>query len=97
MHVYKNRLSGFWGGTEVEDVLHARGIRTLIFSGCNVNQCVAASLMDAVWKGFDCLLLSDGRSTTDPEFGRTAVEYNMGGWGFMLDCQDLVDGVSRMD
>lgn len=97
MHVYKNRRSGFWGGTETEDVLRARGIRTLIFSGCNVDQCIAASLMDAVWKGFDCLLLSDGCSTTDPEFGRTAVEYNMGVWGFMLDCQDLVDGVSRMD
>jgi nicotinamidase-related amidase len=37
LRVWKNRLSGFWGGTDVESVLKARGIRTLIFAGCNTD------------------------------------------------------------
>lgn len=87
MKVWKNRLSGFWGGTEVEHVLKARGIRTLIFAGCNTDQCVASSLNDAAWRGWDCLLLRDGTATTSPKFAQEMVEFNMGGWGFLLDCK----------
>jgi nicotinamidase-related amidase len=29
--INKNRLSGFWGGTGIEEVLTSRGIRTLLF------------------------------------------------------------------
>ncbi|KAI6083710.1 Isochorismatase-like protein [Hypoxylon rubiginosum] len=95
--VYKNRLSGFWGGTGIEDKLKSRGIRTLLFSGANEDQCVAGSLQDAFTKGWDCLLLSDGTGTTSPEFARQAVEYNTaGGWGFLLTCKQLADGVNNM-
>jgi nicotinamidase-related amidase len=97
LRVYKNRLSGFWGGTEVEKALESRGIRTLLFAGCNTDQCVAFSLMDAVSKGWDCLLLSDGCATTSPEFAKDMVEYNMGGWGFLLNCRDLADGVHTIE
>ncbi|KAF2490820.1 Isochorismatase hydrolase [Lophium mytilinum] len=96
IRIYKNRLSGFWGGTGVEDALRSRGIRTLIFSGCNTDQCVATSLTDAVSKGWDCLLLRDGCATTSPKFAQDSVEFNMGGWGFLLDCKDLADGVDGM-
>ncbi|KAI4668804.1 uncharacterized protein J4E78_002632 [Alternaria triticimaculans] len=97
LRLWKNRLSGFWGGTDVESVLKARGIRTLIFAGCNTDQCVAASLTDAVWKSYDCLLLSNGTATTSPKFAQEMVEFNMGGWGFLLSCQDLVDGVETLE
>lgn len=93
LRLYKNRLSGFWGGTEVEDALRYRGIRTLIFPGGNTDQCVACSLTDAVHRSWDCLLLSDGCSTTSPEYAQKCVEFNMGGWGFLLTCKDLADGV----
>jgi nicotinamidase-related amidase len=97
LRVWKNRLSGFWGGTNVESVLKARGIRTLIFAGCNTDQCIAASLTDAVWKIWDCLLLSDGTATTSPKFAQEMVEFNMGGWGFLLSCKDLVEGVETLE
>ncbi|KAK5661806.1 hypothetical protein OQA88_9908 [Cercophora sp. LCS_1] len=35
--IYKNRLSGFWGGAGVEAALEKRGIKTLLFSGCNLD------------------------------------------------------------
>lgn len=95
--VYKSRLSGFWGRTGVEKALADRGIRTLLFSGGNTDQCVAGSLQDAFTKGFDCLMLSDGCSTTSPEFCKRWIEYNCaGGWGFLLSCKDLEDGVNNM-
>jgi len=97
LRVWKNRLSGFWGGTNVESVLKARGIRTLIFAGCDTDQRVAASLTDAVWNNWDCLLLSDGTATTSPKFAQEMVEFNMGGWGFLLNCKDLVEGVETLE
>ena len=76
MRIYKNRLSGFWEGTETEQVLTSRGIRTLIFAGANTDQCVGGSLQGALTKGWDCLLLSDGCATTSPDFARQCIEYN---------------------
>lgn len=95
--VYKNRLSGFWGGTGIEKALADRGIRTLIFSGANTDQCVGGSLQDAFTKGWDCLMLSDGCATTSPDFCKQCIEFNCeGGWGFVLSCEELADGVNKM-
>lgn len=95
--VYKNRLSGFWGGTDGEKALADRGIRTLIFSGANTDQCVSGSLQDAFTRGWDCLMLSDGCATTSPEFCKQCIEFNCeGGWGFLLSCEGLADGVDKM-
>ena len=97
LKVSKNRLSGFWGGTGIEEALNNRGIRTLFFAGCNTDQCVAGSLQDAFTKGWDCLMLSDGCATWSPEFARKCIEYNTeGGWGFLLTCEELADGVKNM-
>ncbi|KAI1108454.1 Isochorismatase-like protein [Nemania sp. NC0429] len=84
IHVYKSRLSGFGGGTGIEDVLTSRGIKTLLFAGCNTDQC-------------DCLLLSDGTATSSPALAQQCIEYNTaGGWGFVLTCKQLAEGVDNM-
>jgi nicotinamidase-related amidase len=96
--VSKNRLSGFWGGTGIEEILEERGIRTLLFSGANTDQCVGGSLQDAYTKGWDCLMLQDGCVTTSPDYARRCIEYNCeGGWGFVLTCEQLVEGVENME
>ena len=69
--VHKNRLSGFWAGTETEGKLNSRGIRTLLIAGANLDQCVACSLQDAFLKGWDCFLLKDGCATTSPGIRKT--------------------------
>lgn len=97
LRAWKNRLSGFWGGTEVEAVLKRHGIRTLMFAGCNTDQCVASSLMDAAWRDWDCILLTDATATTSPQFAQDEVEYNMEGWGFKMTCEDLVNGISTLE
>ncbi|KAK3941870.1 Isochorismatase-like protein [Diplogelasinospora grovesii] len=95
--IHKNRLSGFWGGTEIGEALHRRGVRTLLFAGENTDQCVAGSMEDAYTRGWDCLMLSDGCGTTSPEFATQCTEYNCeNGWGFVLTCQQLAHGVDNM-
>lgn len=97
MWIYKNRLSGFWAGTDIENTLQSRGIKTLLFSGVNLDQCVGGSLQGAYTKGWDSLLLSDGTVATSPEFARQCIEFSTeGGWGFVLTCLQLVDGVDKM-
>ncbi|KAM5510225.1 isochorismatase [Fusarium oxysporum f. sp. phaseoli] len=98
IHINKNRLSGFWGGTGIEDALRKRYIRTLLFAGENTDQCVAGTIRDAYTKGWDCLMLSDACATTSPEFAKKCTEYKCeGGWGFVLSCKDLADGVGCID
>ncbi|KAH8810905.1 Isochorismatase-like protein [Xylogone sp. PMI_703] len=95
--ISKNRLSGFWGGTGIEEVLVSRGIRTLLFAGENTDQCVAGSMQDAYTKGWDCLMLSDGCATTSPEFATKCIELNCeNGWGFVLTCKQVADGVDNI-
>lgn len=44
--VHKNRLSGLWGQTTpLEELLHSRGISTLLFSGVNTDQYVILILI----------------------------------------------------
>ncbi|EXA41533.1 hypothetical protein FOQG_10129 [Fusarium oxysporum f. sp. raphani 54005] len=43
-------------------------------------------------------MLSDACATTSPEFAKKCTEYKCeGGWGFVLSCKDLADGVGCID
>ena len=68
LRVDKMRLSGFWD-TELDGVLRHMGITTLIFTGVNIDRCVMATLEDAAYLGYDCLLVEDCTSTVHPDFG----------------------------
>lgn len=95
--INKNRLSGFWGGTRIEEALSSRGIRTLVFAGANTDQCVGGSIQDAFTKNWDCLMLDDGCATTSPDFSRQCIEFNVAsGWGFLLSCADFAQGVEEL-
>lgn len=69
--VSKNRVSGLWN--EEADLLRALGAapgspetKTLLFAGVNTNQCVLGTLLDAYYRGFDCVMLEDCCATTTP-------------------------------
>jgi nicotinamidase-related amidase len=54
-------------------------------------------MQDAYQKGWDVLLLSDGAATNSPEFATQMVHFNCeNGWGFVLTCEQLADGVRGM-
>jgi ureidoacrylate peracid hydrolase len=56
--VAKHRYSGFFE-TELDEVLRQRGVDTLIVTGCTTSICVEATIRDAFYRDFRCLLLSD--------------------------------------
>lgn len=56
--VWKTRFSGFYG-TELDDLLKARGIEELVFTGCTTSVCVESTIRDAMFRDYRCLLLED--------------------------------------
>ena len=74
--VHKNRMSALWGaGTELEMFLEKEGIRTLLLTGVNTDQCVGGTLQDAFSKGYDCVLLGDGAGTSSPAHASSGTLY----------------------
>jgi len=56
--IYKHRFSGFFE-TELDAVLKSRGIKQLIVTGCTTSICVEATIRDAMFRDYCCVLLSD--------------------------------------
>ncbi len=54
----KHRYSGFFE-TELDEVLRAHAITSLVFTGCTTSVCVESTLRDAFYRDYQCLLLTD--------------------------------------
>jgi len=70
--VHKHRPSGFWDN-ELDSILRVRDVTTLLFAGINIDRCVFATLTDACFLGYDCVLVEDACATPSPEHVRDAV------------------------
>jgi ureidoacrylate peracid hydrolase len=67
--LYKHRYSGFFG-TELDDVLRARGIDHLVVVGTTTSVCVESTVRDACFRDYHCLVLED--CTAEPIAADTA-------------------------
>jgi nicotinamidase-related amidase len=90
IHIDKFRMSGFWD-TPLDSILRNLGRTTLFFGGVNADQCVMATLQDANFLGYDCILVRDGTATTSPDYCLQATIYNVNQcFGFVTDSQHLL-------
>jgi ureidoacrylate peracid hydrolase len=56
--IVKPSFSGFFH-TDLHDRLQEASITTLLFTGCTTSVCVESTLRDAVFRGYECILLDD--------------------------------------
>ncbi len=93
--VDKYRMSGFWD-TPLDSILRNLGRTTLFFGGVNTDQCVMATLQDANFLGYDCILLEDCTATTSPEYCMQATLYNVKQcFGFVSDSVMLLESLTE--
>lgn len=76
IYVDKYRISGFWD-TPLDSILKNLGIKTILFAGCNTDQCVLMTLADANFLGYGCVMLKDCCTTTSPDFCTQAAHWEV--------------------
>jgi len=95
--VDKYRMSGFWD-TPLDSILRNLGKSTLFFGGVNIDQCVMATLQDANFLGYDCILVKDCAATTSPEYCLQATLYNVNQcFGFVTDSKSIIEAIQSGD
>lgn len=83
--VDKHRISGFWD-TPLDSILRNLGVKSILFAGCNTDQCVLHTLTDANFLGYGCVMLSDCCATSSPYFCTEATIWNVKKcFGFVTD------------
>ncbi len=93
IRVDKYRMSGFWD-TPLDSILKNLGKTTLLFGGVNADQCVIATLQDASFLGYDCILVTDCSATTSPDYCWQATLYNVKQcFGFATDSCAILDAI----
>ncbi|KZT70152.1 Isochorismatase hydrolase [Daedalea quercina L-15889] len=95
--IHKNRMSGIWGyQTALDLYLQEHGITTLFFAGVNADQCVLGTLVDAYYRGYDCIVLQDCIATTSPAGGLENVLHNTtNSYGFVTDTTRVEEAIKK--
>lgn len=62
----------FWS-TGLHEMLQARGVTHLVFTGVTTEVCVQTSMREANDRGYDCLLVEDATESYFPEFKAAAL------------------------
>jgi nicotinamidase-related amidase len=59
---------GMFHATGLHEMLQARGVTHLVFTGVTTEVCVQTSMREANDRGYECLLVEDGTESYFPEF-----------------------------
>lgn len=73
--IYKKHPSAF-EGTELKELLDAKGIQKLWISGMVTHGCVKATSLDALKRGYQVVLVSDTHSSFSKDAAKLIAEWN---------------------
>jgi ureidoacrylate peracid hydrolase len=76
IRVHKTRYSAFFN-SQLDSILRARGIRTIVFVGIASNVCVESTLRDGFHLEYFGVMLEDATHHLGPDFVRAATVYNV--------------------
>ena len=88
---------GSFCATDLELMLHTRGIRNLVLTGITTDVCVHTTMREANDRGFECLILSDCTGATDLGNHQAAlkmVTMQGGVFGAVSDSAALIEAIA---
>jgi nicotinamidase-related amidase len=65
---------GAFYATALGEILHLRGIRSLLIAGVTTEVCVQTTMREANDRGYDCLLVEDATESYFPQFKQATLE-----------------------
>jgi nicotinamidase-related amidase len=90
--------NGAFTYTDLEQILRARGISHLFFTGCTTDVCVHSTLREAIDRNFQCCLVEDACASADAYAHAAAVHMvtvEDGIFGVVAKTDDVVAGLAQ--
>jgi ureidoacrylate peracid hydrolase len=98
--VYKHRFSGFYQ-TDLDARLKQLGIKYIVFTGCTTSVCVEATVRDAMYRDYSCVLLTDcmsqptlGHSLPGSNHDASLVLISEAGFGWVSSSNGLIKALA---
>jgi biuret amidohydrolase len=90
---------GSFYATDLDLLLHTRGVRNLILTGITTDVCVHTTMRDANDRGYECVMLSDCTGATDRgnhEAALKMIQMQGGVFGAVSDSLAIIDVLRTM-